>query len=155
MRVDLPASGLPSPQVLIFKIKLKQLEIQQLNLRYQTGAFRFDPCVVAVAWEMGPLSGLEPGARVVGSAVPTLANGQLQLRMKIEQLDFPSPQILDKPPEEQQRLRTQVLAALEKAPLPLPLPTRLPTEIHPQAQLQITRVEAQPDALWLAGSWDR
>lgn len=155
MRVDLPASGVPSPQVLIFKIKLKQLEIQQLNLRYQAGAFRFDPCVLAVAWEMGPLSGLEPGARVVGSAVPTLENGQLQLRMKIEQLDFLSPQILDKSPEEQQRLRAQVLDALQRAPLPLPLPTHLPTEIHPQAQLQITRVEAQPDALWLAGSWDR
>jgi hypothetical protein len=155
MRVDLPSDRVPSPQVLIFKIKLKQLEIQQLNLRYQSGLFRFDPCVVAVAWEMGPLSGLEPGARVVGSAVPLLENGQLLLRMKIEQLQFLSPQILQQSPEEQQRIRGQILDALQKTPLPLPLPTRLSTEVHPQAQLQIIRVVAEPDALWLAGKWDR
>ena len=40
-------------------------------------------------------------------------------------------------------------------PLPLPLPTRLLTDVHPQAQLQLTRVVAEPDSLWLAGSWDR
>lgn len=155
MRIDLPSDRVPSPQVLIFKVQLKQLEIQQLSLRYQGGAFRFDPCVLAVAWQMGPLSGLEPGARVVGSAVPVLENGRLQLRMKIEQLEFLSPQILKQPPEEQQRIRGQILDGLSKTPLPLPFPTRLSTEVHPQAQLQITRLDPQPDALWLAGSWDR
>lgn len=153
MRVDLPAEGVPSPRVLMFRVRLKQMEIQQLNLRYQNGVFRFDPCVVAVAWEMGPLSGLEPGARVVGSALPVLENGQLQLQMNIEQLDFLSPQILQQSPEEQARIRTQILDGLKKAPLPLPLPTRLSTEIHPQAQLQITAVDPRPDALWLAGRW--
>ena len=155
MRVDLPADRVPSPQVLIFKIKLKQLEVQQLNLRYQNGGFRFDPCVVAVAWEAGPLSGLEPGARVVGNAIPILENGQLHLRMNIEKLDILSPQVLQQSPEEQRRLRAQILDGLQRAPLPLPIPTRLPTEVHPQAQLQITRLQADPDALWLAGAWDR
>lgn len=155
MRVDLPADRVPSPQVLIFKVKLKQLEVQQLNLRYQNGAFRFNPCVVAVAWEAGPLSGLEPGARVVGSATPVLENGQLRLRMNIEKLDVLSPQVLKQTPAEQQRLRAQIVDGLQKAPLPLPFPTRLSTEVHPQAQLQITRLEARPDALWLAGGWDR
>ena len=155
LRVDLPASGIPSPQVLIFKVKLKQMEIQQLNLRYDGGVFRFDPCVVAVAWEMGPLSGLEPGARVVGHGVPTLENGRLLVRMKIEQLELLSPQVLQQSPEEQQRIRAQILDGLQKTPLPLPLPTRLKTDVHPQAQLQLTRVVAEPDSLWLAGSWDR
>ncbi len=155
MRVDLPSDRVPSPQVLIFKVQLKQMEIQQLNLRYQDGAFHFDPCVLAVAWQLGPLSGLEPGARVVGSAVPRLENGQLQMRMKIEQLEFLSPQILKQSSEEQQRLRRQILDGLHKTPLPLPFPTRLSTEVHPQAQLQITRLDPQPDALWLAGRWDR
>ncbi|MCW5866247.1 MAG: hypothetical protein KIS61_03190, partial [Candidatus Eremiobacteraeota bacterium] len=155
MRVDLPADRVPSPQVLIFKVQLKQLELQQLNLRYQEGAFHFDPCVLAVAWQMGPLSGLEPGARVVGSALPALQNGQLQLRMKIDQLDILSPQILQQSPQEQQRLRRQILDGLQKTPLPLPFPTRLNTEVHPQAQLQITRLDPQADALWLAGHWDR
>lgn len=153
MRVELPAEGVPSPRVLIFKVRLKQMEIQQLNLRYQAGVFRFDPCVVAVAWEMGPLSGLEPGARVVGSAQPVLEGGRLLLRMNIEQLEFLSPQILQQPPQEQQRIRQQILDGLQKTPLPLPLPSRLKTEVHPQAQLQITAVESRPDALWLAGRW--
>lgn len=154
MRVDLPSDRVPSPQVLIFKVQLKQLEVQQLNLRYQDGAFRFDPCVVAVAWQMGPLSGLEPGARVVGNAQPTLENCQLHLRMKIDQLEILSPQILQQSPAEQQRLRAQILDGLQNAPLPLPFPTRLSTEVHPQARLQITRLDPRPDALWLAGGWD-
>ncbi|MFN8609568.1 MAG: hypothetical protein U0931_18660 [Vulcanimicrobiota bacterium] len=153
IRVDLPGAGLPSPRVLIFRVQLKQAEIQQLNLRYQDGAFRFDPCVLAVAWEMGPLSGLEPGARVVGSAVPVLENGRLLLKMNIEQLDFLSPQILQQSPPEQQRIRQQILDGLQATPLPLPLPTRLSTEVHPQAQLLITALDPRPDALWLAGRW--
>jgi len=153
MRLNLPADRVPSAQVLIFKVQLKQMEIQQLNLSYQSGAFRFDPCVVAVAWQMGPLSGLEPGARVVGNAVPGLENGQLVLRMNIEQLEFLSPQILKQSPEEQQRLRTQILDGLKKIPLPLAVPTSLATEVHPVAQLQITRVEPELDCLWLAGRW--
>ncbi|MBS2035632.1 hypothetical protein JST97_11645 [bacterium] len=153
VRVNLPAEGIPSPRVLIFKVSLKQVEIQQLSLRYQAGAFRFDPCVVAVAWEMGPLSGLEPGARVVGTALPVLENGRLLLRMNIEQLEFLSPQLMQQSPPEQQRIRQQILDGLQKTPLPLALPTRLSTEVHPQAQLQITAVDARADALWLAGRW--
>lgn len=155
LRINLPADRVPSPQVLIFKVHLKQMEIQQLNLSYQAGTFRFDPCVVAVAWQMGPLSGLEPGARLVGGAVPALENGQLVLRMNIERMDFLSPQILKQSAQEQHRLRTQILDGLHKIPLPLGVPTRLGTEVHPQAQLQITRVEARPDALWLAGRWSQ
>ena len=153
MRIDLPADRVPSPRVLIFKLALKQLEIRQLHLSYLRGAFRFDPCEVAVAWQLGPLSGVEPGARLTGWAVPSLEGGKMVLKMSIEQFQFLSPQILGQSAEDQQRLRSQILDGLQKVPLPLPLPLQMITQVHPTALLQITGLHPTDETLWLAGHW--
>jgi hypothetical protein len=153
MRIDLPRDRVKSPQVLIFKLDLKQLEVRQLHLSYLRGAFRFDPCELAVAWQLGPLSGVEPGARLSGWAVPALEKGKLVLKMSLEQFEFLSPHILGQSPEDQQRLRSEMIDGLQKAPIPLPVPLSLATQVHPSARLQIQQLRPTDDTLWMVGQW--
>jgi hypothetical protein len=149
--IDVPAQGVPSPQVLIFKLRLKKLEIQQLALRYEAGAFRFDPCQIAVHWELGPLSGVEPGARLTGRAIPE----ERGFRLAIENIEFLSPQILKQSPSEQERLRQQIRQTVAQNPFPVPWPESLLTPVHPEVGLTFTGFRAMPDRLWLLGSWKR
>ncbi|MBT9588437.1 hypothetical protein IV102_34175 [bacterium] len=153
MRIDLPRDRVAAPRVLIFKLDLKQLEVQQLNLTYLRGAFRFDPMVVAVAWQLGPLSGLEPGARVSGWAVPQLENGKMSLKISLEQFEFLSPHILEQSSQDQERLRSEMVDGLQRVPVPLPVPLTLLTQVHPTARLQMTQLHPRDEALWLVGHW--
>lgn len=153
LRIDLPKDRAPSAQVFLFTLDLHQIEVRQLHLSYQRGAFRFDPCEVAVAWQLGPLSGVEPGARLTGWAVPSLENGQMMLAFHIEQMEFLSPHILDQSPEDQQRLREEILNGLQRVPIPLPIPLTMATPVHPRSTLLITGMRPVDEALWLIGHW--
>lgn len=149
LKVDLPKEGVPSPQVLIFRLQLKQLEIRQLSLTYQRGAFVFDPCEVAVHWQLGPLSGVEPAARLAGTARATTQG----IRLSISRLEFLSPHILEQSQEEQQRLRAQIVSGVENYSVPLPMPESMATPIHPTARLKLTQLVPADETLWVCGQW--
>lgn len=157
LQVDLPKGSLPSPQVLLFRLEIHRLELQQIRLRYHGGRFEFEDCQIALHWRLGPLSGVEPGARLGGTAVPTLRQNpdRLALQFSIQDLTFLSPQVLSRPAAEQASLRQQILRAVEATPVDLPVPVTVPTEIHPQARLRLTSLRAEAEHLWLLGGWER
>lgn len=155
MQIDIPKGSVPSPKVLIFSLQLHKMELKSLQLAYDRGTFRFDNCEVAVHWRLGPLSGVEPGARLAGSATPALEGNppRLALRFQISQLDFLSPQILKQSPAEQAKLRQQILQGVQNTPVVLPIPAVLATQVHPQASLQLVALRPEASHLWLIGRW--
>lgn len=157
LRADLPADRVPSPQVLIFKLRLRQLEVQKARVFYQEGRFHFEDAELAVHWSVGPVSGVEPGARVSGYAVPAFSGKppRMAVQMTLTKLEFLSPQILKSTPAEQARLRQQILDGLQTMPLPLPLAPELKTEVHPGVPLQLTSLRCEPERIWLEGAWGR
>ncbi len=153
MRIAIPKGKMPTQRVLIFQLELKALELQHIELGYDQGRFRFQNCRLAVHWQLGPLKGLEPGALVSGWAEPGLDQGQLRLRLAIEELQFLSPQILKQSPAQQQRLRQQILQAVAGESLPLPLSSQMVTPLHPERPLKLRRLLTLPERLWLVGGW--
>jgi len=155
MEVDIPKGSVPSPKVLIFTLQLHKMEIKSLQLTYDRGAFQFDNCEVAVHWRLGPLSGVEPGARLAGSAIPALEGNppRLALRFQISQMDFLSPQILKQSAAEQAKLRQQILQGVQGTPVALPIPALLATQVHPQARLELVGLRPEASHLWLLGRW--
>jgi hypothetical protein len=157
LKADLPADRVPSPQVLIFKLRLRQLEVQKARVFYQEGRFHFEDAELAVHWSLGPVSGVEPGARVSGYAVPALSGkpARMAVQMTLTKMEFLSPQILKSTPAEQARLRQQILDGLQTMPLPLPVTPELKTEVHPGVPLELTSLRCEPERVWLEGAWAR
>lgn len=154
IKADLPADRVPAPQVLIFKLRLRQMEVQRARVSYQNGQFVFEDAEVAVHWSLGPLSGVEPGARLSGTATPvTLPNKKVGFHVTVSRLEFLSPQILQQSAPEQERLRQQIVDGLQQMPVPLPVQPELITEVNPRTPLQLVQVHCEPDRLWLEGRW--
>lgn len=157
LTIDLPAGAVPAPRVLIFKLNLDQLVVDKLSLHYSDGRFQIENCQLNVGWSLGPVSGVEPGARFSGWAEPALEGSppHLSVRLHIDSLKFLSEHILAESPEEQARLRSQILDAVAKAPVPLPVDLQVKTGISPDVPLRLTGLHLLPDRLWLLGQWSR
>lgn len=146
------------PQVLIFTMRLTVLEITELQLSYVGAAGRgllsIDKIATAVHWNIGPISGVEPALEARGMANLTGAGQPLALTAttEITDLRFLSKRILERPAEEQERLRQQIWDGLKQLQLRLPLAARLPVpELGGEAALELTGLECLPQELILRG----
>lgn len=155
LTIDLPAGAVPGPQILIFKLQIRKLIVEKLAMRYANGHFVIDNCQIAVGWALGPLSGVEPGARFGGWAEPALSGSppRFSVRMHIDTLEFLSSHIKDQSAAEQAKIRAQIVDGLSTAPVPLPVDLQVLTPVSPTVPLQLTGMRGLPDRLWLLGEW--
>jgi hypothetical protein len=108
-------------------VTLTDIEITELDLSFAQGAFQINNCALSVHWAWGLFSGVEPGIRFRGQATPTGSGdpSPLQVRLRVDSLDFISPRILGQSPEDQASLKQRLLSAMQDNPLTVVPPTEL------------------------------
>jgi hypothetical protein len=158
IRQPVPEIYRSGPQIFLFTLQLTVLEITELQLSYISaagqGLLSIDKIATAVHWNIGPLSGVEPAleargrARISGEGRPL----NLTATTDITDLRFLSPRILERPTEEQEHLRQQIVEGLKKLQLHLPLAARLPVpDLGEGAALELLGVDCLPQELLLRG----
>lgn len=152
MRRPIPKSMGLSQDVLIFKLQVTEAVVTALSMSYQNGLFRISDMVLNVHWKLaGIFQGDEPGARLTGTAA--LVSGQgghLRIRPAIETLEFLSPHILERSPQEQEAIKARALAAVSTLELDFLLPNSLPVA-ELARKLELVDVQALPDELRFLG----
>lgn len=154
LRRAIPPELQVNSQVFLFKLKLKEAEIPELDLGFANGRFVVRSALVVVHWALGPLSGVEPAARLAGTAAVTGEGSPLKLRVdpEITSLEVLSPHIKEQSPEEQAALREQLVRAVRGTTLDLPLPVTLAVpELSPKTALELVGVGSVGEDLVLQG----
>ncbi|MEW6280002.1 MAG: hypothetical protein AB1758_15340 [Candidatus Eremiobacterota bacterium] len=152
MKRPIPPALRVTESVFIFTLEVTDVEVTELDLRYQRGLFAIDNCVVKVHWTLaGIFQGDEPGARMKGTAkVQSQSGGVLKIRPDIRELEFLSPHILERSPEEQAAIKQKTLQGLSTLELDFLLPSRQPVP-DLNSTLELTGVEALEEELRLHG----
>ena len=116
-------------------VTLTDIEITELELSFSQGAFQIQNCALSVHWAWGLFSGVEPGIRFRGQAIPAGSGdpSPLQIRLKVDSLEFISPRILSQSPEDQASLKQRLLEAMQDNPL----------TVIPPMELQAAMISAQ------------
>ncbi len=152
------------PTILFMKLELDQIEIRSLKLRYVErqgqGQIAFEDCNSAVHWRLGPLQGVEPGAKVSGfmRLQPTLSSGDPNLpvgQLEITKFEFLSPHILAVPASQQSELKAKIVDGLAKLPLKLPDDGRwtVPLGGGPPQKLRLRSLKWLPQGVLLSAGW--
>ncbi len=138
-------------------VKLNEVEIPELELAFKDGRFEIRNCVVHVHWSYALFSGIEPAARLRGTA-EVKAEGtpaKPKIHLNIEEVEFLSTRISERSASEQQKLKDRLIQALRDNPLEAAeVPNELEIkQLSPRARLQITSIEGrrQPSELVLQG----
>ncbi len=154
LRRPIPPELQVNSQVFLFKLKLKEAEIPELDLGFADGRFVVRNALVVVHWALGPLSGVEPAARLAGTARVTGEGSPLKLRVdpEITSLQVLSKQIAEQSPEEQAALKEQLVRAVRGTTLDLPLPVTVAVPaLSPKAVLELVGVGSEGGDLVLQG----
>jgi len=113
--------------------------------------------VLHVHWSYALFSGIEPAARLRGTA-EVKAEGtpaKPKIHLNIEEVEFLSTRISERSASEQQKLKDRLIQALRDNPLEAAeVPNELEIkQLSPRARLQITSIEGrrQPSELVLQG----
>jgi hypothetical protein len=151
------------PTILFLKLELEQIEIQSIKVRYVErqgqGQLAFDDCVSSVSWKLGPLQGVEPGAKISGflrlepsnGPNPSLPEGKLE----VTKFEFLSSHILAVPVAQQNDLKSKILDGLTKLPLKLPDDGRwtVPLGGGPPQKLKLRALKLLGPGILLSAGW--
>lgn len=140
-------------------VKLKRMEVKELDLKFRNGVIEISNCRVDVHWKYALFSGVEPGIRFSGEATVSGDGDPLNLKVKmaVHELEFLSSRITGQPPEEQAANRRKMLDAMENRDLSEPGPEPFRVEaLGPRAVLKLQRIESskKPSELRLRGRLD-
>lgn len=151
------------PTILFLKLELEQIEIQSIKVRYVErqgqGQLAFDDCVSSVSWKLGPLQGVEPGAKISGFLKLEPSNGSspslLEGKLEVSKFEFLSPHILAVPTAQQNDLKNKILDGLTKLPLKLPDDGRwtVPLGGGPPQKLKLRALKLMGPGILLSAGW--
>lgn len=137
-------------------VRLKKMEIPELDLAFSQGQWVIRQCRIDVHWTWGLFSGVEPGIRLKATARVSGSGDPLKLtaRLQVQELEFLSELVTEKTPEEQQKLKDKLIGILQDREWELTLPAEVEARaLSPRARFYVTEIRGTeaPSELLIQG----